>query len=157
MDLSEQRYMETLFPEGRNLPENSLTPCVVRKGGRTDVLFLIKADESLLADFRNGGSSAVPLTDMVVHWEKPSADPAPDLVLRLDMQYPGKTTVFETFISGTEPDKQGAIGRALLAVNRFGIFIAGNDFTFAAFQAYSWDSTSDLQLRRILLEAAVKG
>lgn len=153
MNESEQHYMERLFRDWKSFPKNSLTPCLINQGGHPVVVFLIMAEEDVIRTFFAGSAEQAPEADIFVTRPEHEGEGLRDLVLQFEITSAvAGTTAFRSVIPGDETDKQASMCKALLQVNRVGVFIATNDFQFKGFQAYGWDGAANPKIREILEE-----
>lgn len=150
----EQAYLEKMFPNGRELPVDRLIPCLLMQGGRTEVIFLIKAGPADAELLRTERDASVSSSDISIHALPQTGEAPPDLRIAMELVYPERTVRFHGTISDPEGKKQAAVAQALLLVNRVALFVASHSFEFVSFKAFDWNPASQPDLEDILRNAA---
>jgi hypothetical protein len=153
----EQTYLEKMFPNGKELPDNRLIPCLLMQGGRTEVILLIKTDPVNAELLRTENDPKLLASDISVSAVEKEAGTRSDLRIALDFSYPGEAARFHGIITDPEGKKQSAVAQALLQANRIAVFVATYNFEFVSFKAFSWNPASQPELQSVLEEAAGTG
>lgn len=157
MSSTEQAYLEKLFPNGAELPNDRLIPALLMQGERTEVILLIKVPQAQAKLLRTEHDARVLHTDISVHPVEREGNDVPDLRLGLELSYPEEKLHFHGLISDSSGKKQGTIAAALLQANRIAVFVALHDMTFVSFKAFDWNPGDLPQLRTILQDYNGKG
>jgi hypothetical protein len=153
MNHTEQTYLEKLFPNGRDLPNERLIPALLMQGERTEVLILIKVADEQAMLLRTENDSLVTHTDISVQ----AVDKAgrgdsgvADLRIGLELTYPDITLRYNGIISDATGQKQASIAAALLQATRIAVFVATYELAFVSFKAFDWNPASLPHLQEIL-------
>lgn len=158
MPNTEQAYLDKLFPNGRELPDNRLIPALLIQGERTEVLFLIKVSEEHAGLLRSERDALVQHTDISVHTAGQGEDGRqPDLRIGLELTYPDAALHYHGIIADPTGQKQSSIASALLAVRRIAVFVATLEMEFVSFKAFDWTPASQPNLQQILQDYNGKG
>lgn len=150
----EQAYLEKMFPNGRELPPDRLIPCLLMQGGRTEVVFLIKAGAEEAELLQTSRDASITASDITISPLPKKETGHADLRIALELAYPGRTVRFHGTISDAEGKKQAAVAKALLLVTRVALFAATYEFEFVSFKAFDWNPTSQPALEDILRNAS---
>lgn len=157
MSLSEQAYLEKLFPNGKELPGRRLIPCLLLQGRRTEVIFLYKAGAEEAAQLGPEHDGELLSSEITVHALEQEGQAFADLKIGMELRYPEVSVVFNGTVSDSEGQKQAAVAKALLLVNRVALFVADEQFAFVSFKAFDWNPASQPVLENILRGAAQDG
>jgi hypothetical protein len=149
----EQAYLEKMFPNGRELPADRLIPCLLMQGGRTEVIFLIKAGPENAAILRNDNDANLTASEFSIHALPQQGEAPADLRIAMQLVYPDGSIQFHGTISDAEGKKQAAVAKALLLVTRVALFVATHEFEFVSFKAFDWNPASQPVLKDILRKA----
>lgn len=153
----EQAYLEKMFPNGRELPDDRLIPCLLMQGGRTEVIFLVKTGPEEAEWLQTERDKLLQGSEIFVTAVEKEAQAHPDLKIGMELVYPEIALRFHGTISDASGQKQAAVAKGLMLVNRIALFVATREFEFVSFKAFDWNPASQPVLENILRKAYEDG